>query len=158
MLIRGIRMRKIGAAGRLVFVRRAERQRGQDRSARARVRAVGRHPPQLRRESRQLTCRTVKTGGISLPTVLVEAVIQRAVDHGVESFVATGEVRRVGDAESHCRAGVRRPAAGLLNRCRGNCPGRSPRIHGRPGRLGCCPGRTPCRAPRRRCRRGLPVP
>jgi hypothetical protein len=37
MLIRGIRMRKIWA---LVFVQRAERQRGQDRSARARVRAA----------------------------------------------------------------------------------------------------------------------
>ena len=57
--------------------------------------------------------------GVGQPAVIVEAVIQGAVDHGVEPPVVAGEVGGVGDSEAHRYSGLGRPAAGLLDGGRG---------------------------------------
>src|SRR4029453_15047704 len=45
--------------------------------------------------------RAIQTGDVGLLAVFVEAVIQRAVEDGVESTVVPGQLCRVGDVECH---------------------------------------------------------
>jgi hypothetical protein len=67
--------------------------------------------------------------GVGPPAVVVEAVIQRAVDHGVEPPVVTGEAGGIGDSEAHRHPALGRPAAGLVDGCRGTIEAGEALVH-----------------------------
>ena len=60
----------------------------------------------------------VQARGVGLAALVVEAVIQGAVDDRVEPAVVAGQLGGVGDVEGNRNARVRRPLTGLLD-CRG---------------------------------------
>ena len=62
--------------------------------------------------------RAVQCGGVCLPSAVVQAVVERAVDDGVELSIVAGQFGDVGDVEARLDTGLGSTGTGLLDRRR----------------------------------------